>query len=254
MKIAVLQKVVVDTYAVPNVSDDGTSIEFASNVEWVNDRHSEFAIEEAVRIKEKIGGEIKTFSIREGSQTKPILKALAIGIDEALVIENKELYDSDPLTIAKALAAELKEYEPDIVVVGNSSSDINNHITGPMVAALLDYPLIAQVRKLDVEEDGVTAMRNVSGRDETYTCSYPLVITTHKALNEPRYPKLPDIMKAKQKPLEEKETPENEFTNAITHVRAEKPSQDKEVRMLEGELEDIAEQLATILIDEEKVI
>jgi len=252
-EIAVLLKVVPDTYAYPII--DGDRVEWADDVEWVRDRFSQFAVEEAVKTKEAVGGNITSYTITTVDNKKPMMKSLAIGVDNSVVIQNEELFKSDVYSLARALGEEIKKQNPDILFAGKYSSDSNNRMVGNAVAAYLDIPIIADVTKLEVSETGVVATRKIGTRKEIIEAEFPVMIITDK-LNEPRYPKLPDLMKAKRKPMEWKDTALTEARNAakVTNLAEPQKKEGEVVMINDGDMAERVAKLLELLKDTENVL
>lgn len=207
MKILVLVKSVPDTETKIKLGQGGKTLDDAEFKYMVNP-YDEFAIEEAVRTQEKQGGESVVVSMGPTRCQEAIRKALAMGIDRGVWL-NTEGYASevDSLATAKLLAKIVKEESPDVVFAGQMAiDDYSSHI-GPMVAELCDMPCIQVATKIEWKDGGKSAQieREVEGgMVEVYNVQAPFVVGAQKSLNEPRFPSLPGIMKAKKKPLAEK--------------------------------------------------
>ncbi|MDX2258614.1 MAG: electron transfer flavoprotein subunit beta/FixA family protein [Hyphomicrobiaceae bacterium] len=204
MKILVPVKRVVDYNVKIRVKADGTGIELA-NVKMSMNPFDEIAVEEAVRIKDKGGStEIVVVSVGPPKAQETIRTALAIGADRGLLIETAENATVEPLAVAKLLKAVVAAETPDFVIMGKQAIDDDSNQTGQMLAALLGWPQGTFASKLVLEQGSATVTREIDGGLETLKLKLPAVITTDLRLNEPRYPTLPNIMKAKKKPLEVK--------------------------------------------------
>jgi electron transfer flavoprotein beta subunit len=159
----------------------------------------EIAVEEAIRLKEKgVVTEIVAVSIGPAKAQETLRTALAMGADRAILVQTDE--DVEPLAVAKIFAKIAEEEQPQLVILGKQAIDDDNNATGQMLAALLGWPQGTFASKVDVS-DGVTVTREVDGGLETVKLKLPAVVTTDLRLNEPRYASLPNIMKAKSKPL-----------------------------------------------------
>ncbi len=203
MKILVPVKRVVDYNVKIRVKADGTGIELA-NVKMSMNPFDEIAVEEAVRIKEKGGAkEVVAVSIGPGKAQDTLRTALAIGADRAILVETGDS-TVEPLAVAKILKAIVKEEKPDVVILGKQAIDDDSNQTGQMLAALLGWPQGTFASKVEFADGGVAVTREVDGGLETVDLKLPAIITTDLRLNEPRYPTLPNIMKAKKKPLDTK--------------------------------------------------
>jgi len=190
VNIIVCLKQVTDTETQIKVAPDSKSI-VTDDIKWVMNPYDEFGVEEALRLKEKFGGEVTVVGLGPKRVTESIRTALAMGAD---------------LAVAKALAAAIKELEYDLVFTGQRGVDDDLGIVGAACAEFLGIPQMSIIVKVEVAEDGksVKVTRPVEGENLIIESSLPALITTQKGLNEPRYASLPGIMKAKKKPLEEK--------------------------------------------------
>ena len=202
MKALVPVKRVIDYNVKPRVKADGTGVDLA-NVKMSMNPFDEIAVEEAIRLKEagKIE-EIVAVSVGPAKAQETLRTALAMGADSAILVETDE--DVEPLAVAKILKAVAAEIEPGLVILGKQAIDDDSNQTGQMLAALMDLPQGTFASKVVVEGDHVTVTREVDGGLETVKLSLPAIVTTDLRLNEPRYASLPNIMKAKKKPLETK--------------------------------------------------
>ncbi|HEV2614437.1 MAG TPA: electron transfer flavoprotein subunit beta/FixA family protein [Gammaproteobacteria bacterium] len=207
MKILVSIKRVIDYNVHIRVKSDGSGVE-TQNVKMAANPFDAIALEEAVRLKEKkIATEIIAVSIGPQNTQETLRYALALGADRAIhVLTEKNL---EPLNIAKILKNIVTTENPDLIILGKQAIDNDCNQTGQMLAGLLNYPQGTFISKLDINNNTATVIREVDGGLETLELQLPAVITTDLRLNEPRYPSLPNIMKAKQKPIEVIECPEN---------------------------------------------
>jgi electron transfer flavoprotein beta subunit len=204
MKIVVPVKRVVDYNVKIRVKPDGSGIDLA-NVKMSMNPFDEIAVEEAVRLKEKSGAkEVVVVSIGSTKAQETLRTALAIGADRAILIETPEGTAVEPLAVAKLLKAVVDAETPDLVILGKQAIDDDCNQTGQMLASLLDWPQGTFASKVVPEAGSVTVTREVDGGLETVKLKLPAVVTTDLRLNEPRYPSLPNIMKAKKKPLDVK--------------------------------------------------
>jgi len=201
MKIVVALSHVPDTATKIKISQDRKTIDPAG-VSFIINPYDEFAIEEALRTKEKFGGEVIIISYGNDSAKESIRKALAMGADKGILIKGELNIDS--LSVAEALASEISVLQPDIIFCGKQSVDYDSSAVGQMLAELLNYTVISTVVKLEIENGKVKAEREVEGGIEIVESTTPVVITAQKGLNEPRYASLKGIMAAKSKPIEEK--------------------------------------------------
>jgi len=200
MKILVAVKRVVDYNVKVRVKSDGTGVETA-NIKMSMNPFDEIAIEEAVRLKEKgLATEIIAVSCGVTQCQETLRTAMAIGADRAILVECAD--ELQPLAVAKLLAALVKREQPGLVILGKQAIDDDCNQTGQMLAALAGLPQVTFASKLDIADGMATVAREVDGGSETLQVTLPAVVTADLRLNEPRYVTLPNIMKAKKKPLE----------------------------------------------------
>src|SRR5262245_47620394 len=205
MKILVPIKRVVDFNVRVRVKSDGTGVELA-NVKMSVNPFDEIAVEEAVRLKESgKATEIIAVTIGPDKAQEQLRTAMAIGADKGILVKTDaptDLGGVEPLAVAKTLKALVERENPDLVIMGKQSIDDDSNQTGQMLAALLGWPQGTFASKLEVGSGNLKITREVDGGLEVLELKLPAVITTDLRLNEPRYAKLPDIMKAKKKELE----------------------------------------------------
>ena len=202
MKVLVPVKRVVDANVKVRVKADQTGVELA-NVKMSMNPFCEIAVEEAVRLKEKgIATEVVVVSIGEAKATETLRTALAMGADRGILVKTDEAVE--PLGVAKLLAKIVAEEAPQIVLLGKQAIDDDSNQTGQMLAALLGWSQGTFASKVEQAGDKLNVTREVDGGLETVALSLPAVVTTDLRLNEPRYASLPNIMKAKSKPIAEK--------------------------------------------------
>ncbi len=200
MKILVPIKRVVDYNVKVRPLADGTDVDIANAKMSVNP-FCEIAVEEAIRIKEQgTATEVVVVSIGPAKAQEQLRAAMALGADRAIHIESDK--DLQPLAVAKALKSVVEKESPGLVILGKQSIDGDNNQTGQMLAALLGWGQGTFASKVIIENDAVLVTREIDGGLQTLKVKQPAVVTTDLRLNEPRYAKLPDIMKAKKKPLE----------------------------------------------------
>jgi electron transfer flavoprotein beta subunit len=199
MKILVPVKRVIDYNVKPRVKADGTGVDLA-NVKMSMNPFDEIAVEEAIRLKEKgAATEIVAVSVGPAKAQETLRTALAMGADRAILIETDE--EVEPLAVAKILKAIADEEAPGLVILGKQSISDDSNQTGQMLAALMGRPQGTFANTVAVEGDSVVVKREVDGGLQTVKLAMPAIVTTDLRLNEPRYASLPNIMKAKQKPL-----------------------------------------------------
>jgi len=200
MKVLVPVKRVVDYNVKVRVKSDQTGVDLA-NVKMSMNPFCEIAVEEAVRLKEKgVATEVVAVSIGPVQAQETIRTALAMGADRGILIQTDE--DLEPLAVAKLLAAVIGQEAPGIVVMGKQAIDGDNNAVGQMLAALLDWPQATFASKIEIAGDRADVTREVDGGLQTLSVDLPAIVTADLRLNEPRYASLPNIMKAKKKPID----------------------------------------------------
>lgn len=200
MKILVAVKRVVDYNVKIRVASDESGVDL-NNVKMSINPFCEIAVEEAVRLKEAgKADEIVAVSLGVKECQETLRSALALGADRAILIETED--ELQPLAVAKLLQSVAEKEQPDLIILGKQAIDDDSNQTGQMLAALMDLPQGTFASKVELEDGGVKVTREIDGGLETVALTLPAVITTDLRLNEPRYAKLPNIMKAKKKPLE----------------------------------------------------
>ena len=216
MKILVPVKRVIDYNVKPRVKPDGSGIDLA-NVKMSMNPFDEIAVEEAIRLREKgAATEIVVVSIGPAKAQETLRTALAMGADRAILIQTDD--EVEPLAVAKLLVKVTEEEAPGLVILGKQAIDDDSNQTGQMLAALLGRPQGTFASKIEVSGDSVSVTREVDGGLETVSLKKPAVITTDLRLNEPRYASLPNIMKAKSKPLAQK-TPADYGVDTTPHLK-----------------------------------
>jgi len=262
--IIVCLKQVPDTESQIKIAQDGQSI-VTDDIKWVMNPYDEFGVEEALRLKEKFGGEVTVIGMGPKRVTESIRTALAMGADKGILICDDGLEGSDSLATAKVLAAAIKDLAHDVIFTGQRGIDEDMGVVGASLAELLGIPHLALITRAEVAEDGksVTVHRPVEGQTLVLGSDLPVLITTQKGLNEPRYASLPGIMKAKKKPLEEKTLADLGLDGAQFGRGARKqkviklspPPERQAGKIVEGESpQEKAAELAKLLHEEAKVI
>jgi electron transfer flavoprotein beta subunit len=202
MKILVPVKRVIDYNVKPRVKSDGTGVDLA-NVKMSMNPFDEIAVEEAIRLKEKgQATEIIAVSVGPAKAQETLRTALAMGADRAILVQTDD--EVEPLAVAKILKGIADEEQPGLVILGKQAIDDDCNQTGQMLAALLGRPQGTFASKVEVSGDSISVTREVDGGLETVKLALPAIVTTDLRLNEPRYASLPNIMKAKSKPLANK--------------------------------------------------
>ncbi len=264
MNIIVCLKQVPDTETQIKVGSDGKSIA-TDDIKWVMNPYDEHGVEEALRIKEKFGGEVTVVGLGPKRVTESIRTALAMGADKGILVSDEALEGSDSLAVAKALAAAIKELDYDLIFSGQRGVDDDMGVVGANIAELLDIPQLSVIDKVEVAEDGksVKVNRPIEGSILVIESPLPALITAQKGLNEPRYASLPGIMKAKKKPFDEKTLSDlgldaaefGEGARKVKVLEITPPPAREAGKIVEGETpQEKAAGLAKLLHDEAKVI
>lgn len=250
MKIAVCISHVPDTATKIKVNQDEKSID-PSGVTYIINPYDEFAVEEALKTKEKVGGDSEVIAISVGTSANndTIRKALAMGADKGVLL--KDECQRDSFGIAKALSEEIKAIGAQLVFFGKQSVDYDNSTTGQTTAQLLNYNCVTVVVKFDIDGNKISAEREIEGGKEVVESQLPAIITCQKGLNEPRYASLKGIMAAKKKTIEEKPAAATE--NFIETLKMHLPPAKQPGRILGTDASAVPE-LVKLLREEAKVI
>ena len=257
MNIYVLVKRTFDTEEKIVVS--GGKIQ-EDGAEYIINPYDEYAIEEAIQKRDAFGGKVTVITIGGEDAEKQLRTALAMGADEAVLINTEDDLDElDQYSSAYILAEYLKDKEADLILAGNVAIDGGSGQVGPRLADLLGINYVTTITSLEI--DGTTAkiVRDIEGDSEVLETSLPLLVTAQQGLNEPRYPSLPGIMKAKKKPLEELELDDLDIDEDDVELKVETveiylPPQKAAGRVLEGDLSAQVKELVSLLHNEAKVI
>jgi electron transfer flavoprotein beta subunit len=237
------------------VLQHGTIIE--DGVNFVINPYDEYGIEEAIRIREKFGGEVTVITVGPERSESALRTALAMGADKAVLVDSED-FDLDEYSTAKVLAEVIKEYEFDIIIGGNVSIDNGSGQVGPRVAEELGIPQVTTITKIDIMGNEALIERDVEGDTEIVQVSLPVLVTAQQGLNEPRYPSLPGIMKAKKKSIERIAfddlfiAEDVEVKTFITETFF--PMEKKDGQILKGQIRDQVKDLANLLRSEVNVI
>ncbi|MFZ0611082.1 MAG: electron transfer flavoprotein subunit beta/FixA family protein [Desulfobacterales bacterium] len=260
MDIVVLLKQVPATESMISVAEDGISIKTA-DIKWVISPYDEFAVEEALRIKEAQGGKVTILTVGPDKATEAIRTALAMGADEGILVNDPAVLGCDGLGVARVLAAALKQIPYDIIIAGQRAVDDDNFLVGTAVAELLDIPNISIVNKQEIGDGKIRCRRTIEGGVVEIEAPLPVLFTTQRGINEPRYASLPGIMKAKKKPLATKSLADIGLDAAALGepktkiVSLQPPPERKGGRMVAGETAaEKAAALVRLLAEEAKVI
>jgi electron transfer flavoprotein beta subunit len=248
MKIAVCISQVPDTTTKVKIASDGKSVD-PSGVTFIINPYDEFGVEEALKLKEKSGGETIAVSVGKDAVKETIRKAFAMGIDKGILVKTDAEMDS--YAVAKNLADVLKELSPDIIFFGKQSIDYDDSQVGGLVAEFLGLPSINVVVDLTIEGNNVTAEREIEGGKEIVTSTLPVVICAQKGLNDPRYPNLKGIMQAKSKPIVERQPTYTENKSEVLSMKLPKP---KAKGKIVGTDAGAAAELVRLLREEAKII
>ena len=257
MNIYVLVKRTFDTEEKIVVS--GGKIQ-EDGAEFIINPYDEYAIEEAIQVRDAHGGEVTVLTIGGEEADKQLRTALAMGADKAVLINTEDdLDEMDQFTAAQILADYLKDKNPDLILAGNVAIDGGSGQVGPRVADLLDINYVTTITKLEINGSQVSIVRDVEGDSEVIETSLPLLVTAQQGLNEPRYPSLPGIMKAKKKPLAEVELDDLDIDEDDVEAKTETieiylPPKKEAGRVLQGDLSSQVEELVQLLRTEAKVI
>ena len=264
MNIVVCMKQVPDTEAQIRVKPDGSGI-VESDIKFVMNPYDEFGVEEALQIKEKLGGSVTLVCLGPDRAVEAIRTGLAMGADKAVHLDDPAFGGGDPISTAKALAAAIKGMEYDLIFCGKQAIDDDSSMVGSALAEMLGIPQVSVVTKVELSDDGKSAKvnRQIIGGEEVLEMPLPAVLSAQKGLNEPRYASLPGIMKAKKKEVKPIKVGDLELDTGVVGAAGAKtkilkmtsPPQRAAAKMIEGEsAEETAPQLAKLLREEAKVI
>lgn len=257
MNIYVLLKKTFDTeekITVTNgqIEDDGA--------EFIINPYDEYAVEEAIKQRDEHGGEVTVVTVGDEDSEKQLRTALAMGADKAVLINTEDdLEDGDQFTTAKILEAYFDEKDVDLILAGNVAIDEASGQVGPRLAERLGIPFVTTITSLKIDGETVSIEKDVEGDVEKVETSLPLLVTCQQGLNDPRYPSLPGIMKAKKKPLEELEIDdldldEDDLEPKTKTIEIYLPPEKEAGKVLEGDLDDQVKELVSLLKTESKVL
>lgn len=255
MNILVLMKQTFDTEETITINDGVVSEE---GVKFIINPYDEYAIEEAVSLKEEHGGEVTVLSIGPDRTQEALRTALAMGADNAILIDDERAF-GDELTISKVLTKLIQDREYDLILAGYMAVDDGSAQVGPRVAENLGIPHVSTIVKLTVEGNKAVVERDVEGSIEIVEVELPALFTAQQGLNEPRYPSLPAIMKAKRKKIEQLTLDDLGLGEAEIKAKTELvdqflPPKKQAGRILSGTIEEQAKELVQLLKNEAKVI
>lgn len=240
------EKIVLENGA---ISEDG--------VEFIMNPYDEYAVEEAITLRDEHGGEVTVITVGPERAESALRTALAMGADKAVIVDDEDI-ETDEYSIAKILAAVIKDREYDIILGGNMAVDNGSGQVGPRLAEELNIAQVTTITKLTVDGGKATIERDVEGDIETIEVSLPVLVTAQQGLNEPRYPSLPGIMKAKKKPMERLTVDDlnidGEVAAKTSVIETFLPPKKEAGRILSGDVQDQVKELVQLLRNEAKVI
>ena len=228
--------------------------------EFIINPYDEYAVEEAITIRDAQGGEVTVISVGNEESEKQLRTALAMGADKAVLINAEDdLEDGDQYTTAKIIGQYLKDQEVDLIIAGNVAIDGGSGQVAPRVAEILGIPYVTTITELNIDGNNVSVTRDVEGDSEIIETSLPLLVTAQQGLNEPRYPSLPGIMKAKKKPFEELELDDLDLEEDDVEAKTKTieiflPAKKEAGKVLSGDLSAQVSELVQLLRSEAKVI
>lgn len=257
MNIYVLLKKTFDTEEKITVSNGKIEDDAA---EFIINPYDEYAVEEAIVQRDAHGGEVTVVTIGDEDSEKQLRTALAMGADKAVLINTEDdLEDGDQFTTAKILEAYFEDKEADLILAGNVAIDEASGQVGPRLAERLGIPYVTTITSLKIDGETVEIEKDIEGDVEIIKTGLPLLVTCQQGLNDPRYPSLPGIMKAKKKPLEELEIDdidldEDDLEPKTKTIEIYLPAEKEAGRVLEGDIKDQVQELVSLLKNESKVL
>lgn len=257
MNILVCLKQTFDTEEKIVLEDGRVSEE---GVEFVINPYDEYAVEEAIKLKEKHGGEVTVITVGPERAEQALRTAMAMGADKGIIVDLEDFEgEADEHTISHILAGVIRDLEYDIILTGYMAVDDGSAQVGPRLAELLGIPHISTITKLNVDGDTVEVEKDVEGDVEYIQSKLPILVTAQQGLNEPRYPSLPGIMKAKKKPLERLDVDDLDLDEELLEAKTETlevflPPKKEAGKILQGELSEQVKELVHLLQHEAKVI
>lgn len=256
MNIYVILKRTFDTEEKIQI-EDGEIVE--DGAEFIINPYDEYAIEEAIQLRDEHGGEVTLVTVGNDESEKELRTGLAMGADKAVLIEDEDVENGDAYSTQAILAAFFADKEVDIILGGNVAVDGGSGQVGPRLAEQLGINHVSSVVKLEVADGKATIEKDVEGDQEIIEVNLPVLITAQQGLNEPRYPSLPGIMKAKKKPLDtldldDLDLDEDDVEGKTKTVDRYLPPAKEAGKILEGDLDDQVKELVSLLKTEAKVI
>ena len=261
MNIIACVKQVPDTEARIRIAADNVSIDEAE-VSMALNPFDEYAVEEALRLKEKFGGDVTVISVGEDKAVTALRNCLAMGADKAVLLKDGAFSGSDSLAVARILAAAIQPRDYDLLLFGKQAVGEDHCQVGPLVAEILNLPYVTSITRLEIHEKAAVAHREIEGATEVFECPLAAVFTAQKGLNEPRYASLKGIMMAKKKPIETLSLADIGLSasdvgaeGALTKIKTLSPPPVRsEGKVIEGEPAEVARELAKFLSDDAKII
>ena len=252
MDILVLLKQTFDTEEKIVLKDGAIS---EDGVEFIINPYDEYAVEEALKIKEDVGGTVTLLSMGPDRFETSIRTALAMGADQSILIDDETLF-GDEYTVSKVLSQVIQDQSFDLILAGHVAVDDGSGQVPQRIAEILGIPFIGTAVKIELDDQKITVHRDVEGDTEVLEANLPVIVTTQQGLNEPRYPSLPGIMKAKKKPLSRPDVEvETEEIQAKTEtVETYLPPKKTAGKILSGEVAGQTKELVQLLHNEAKVI
>ncbi|HLR53188.1 MAG TPA: electron transfer flavoprotein subunit beta/FixA family protein [Pseudogracilibacillus sp.] len=257
MNIYVILKKTFDTEEKIIIEDGEIQDEGA---ELIINPYDEYAVEEAINQRDAHGGEVTVVTVGDEDSENQLRTALAMGADQAVLINTEDdLEEGDAFTTSKILEAYFADKEADLILGGNVAIDEASGQVGPRLAELLDIPFVTTIVDLEIEDGKAKIEKDIEGDVEKLEVELPVLVTCQQGLNEPRYPSLPGIMKAKKKPLEELEIDDLDLDEDEVEAKTETteiflPKEKEAGRVLEGDVDDQVKELVSLLKDEAKVL
>ena len=227
------------------------------DAEFIINPYDEYAIEEAILQRDTHGGKVTIVTVGDEEAEKQLRTALAMGSDEAILINEEDIENGDAHSTAQVIAKYLEDQSVDLILAGNMAIDGGTGQVGPLVAELLNINAVTTITKLSINGDSAVITRDVEGDEEQLEVPLPLLVTCQQGLNEPRYPSLPGIMKAKKKPIEEIELDDldlEDLTGLTNQENVFLPEAKSAGKVLEGEPQQQVQSLIKALRTEAKVI
>jgi electron transfer flavoprotein beta subunit len=258
MKIVVCVKYVPDTATKIKIAANGAEIDFA-DVTFIVNPYDEFAVEEALKIKEKLGGDVVVVGAGPEAATTGLRTCLAMGADSAILVGDASLEKADSFVLGTVLAKVIRNLNPDLILFGKHAIGVDNGQVPSVVAEQLNLPQATVVTKLDIQESGFRAERDIEGACEVIEGSLPAVITAQKGLNVPRYASLKGIMAAKKKQIAVQTLAslglsEEELKPRVSIQQITMPPSRPPGKILKGEVAEAVPQLVKLLHEEAKII